>query len=64
VHQRAEIRKAEKDAGDDAPVVPKEEAKEGESPEDKLEAAFMAVEEAFKERMELNPAPAAPAAAE
>ena len=64
VHQRAEIRKAEKDAGDDAPVVPKEEPKEGESPEDKLEAAFMAVEEAFKERMDLNPPPAAPAAAE
>ncbi len=65
VQRRKEIRAAEKDAPkDEGQPPPKDDAKEGESPEDKLEAAFRAYEETFKEEMGLNPPEEPPAAAE
>jgi len=65
VRRRKEQAADEKDAPkDDAPPPPKDDAKEGETPEDKLEAAFRVFEEQFKEEMGLNPPAEAPAEAD
>jgi len=58
VEKRKKQRAEEKDAPkDDKPPEVKEEPKEGEEVVDKLELAFLAYEELFKEEMGLNPPP-------
>ena len=62
--QRRLEQRAEEGGGGDKAEVPTGEVKEGElSQEEKLEADFLKMEEAFKEEMGLNPAPAAADAA-